>query len=975
MVKVFVLTIGHNTERQQDMKLQFKQYQMIEGEHYEFVYNNIDLDIHLHHIAPTWRDPHYDTVLRRGELGCAIGHIQIWKQMLKFSIPSAIVLEDDVLFQDSLIEHVTALCSQLTQIHCSYDWIYLSRKKMTEEKEEEVKHLHNANACVYAKYSYWTNAYVITYQGAKKLLTTYYENNIIPVDEFVSLMFDLSIRHYFLQEGIIQNVYNFNNNFIALALRENIVHCKPNNRSIIYASPYVDLFQIDCPIYIVTVATDDQDNGYQRFITSCKQYGFQYTILGLGKPWLGGDMTHSGGGYKINLLKEFLHTTSTLESSSILLFTDSYDVILNTSPQKIHKRFQSFNCNLLFAAEKYCYPNKQLASQYPPSTTSYGYLNSGGILGSVADFKIMLDAMETIHNQEDDQLAYTQMYLNHIHNIKVLEKNKRRMYIELDTKCQIFQCNLYNSDLTILETKRKIRNNETGQQACILHGNGSHYNKIKLNSISNYLQPLLLPSSNIPHPVKIHLPIHLMVVIEENMPYASIECIELLEQIEQITILIPTSFHPLQLSLLQSMIEHHAPFQKANLIYSPCIKTTLLELLFHAFEDNHHILLYSSACYYPNFKQTFTLLYEQYLNDQCGCIAPLIVRQDSNPSFSNFWGELDSHGYYKRSFDYFDIVEGKKQGIWNVPYLYSSYFLSHANLTKLFKGIQRIGDVHIDPSSSFPDYAMFLCYFYRCHNIFMYIINLPPLYKQGKLLDAVELSTAYHTEALICSHQYFKMREGWLKKYITSNTLTIYNQSQKVNVHDYVDVQQTFHRQIEEPLPDIYSFSFFTETFCDLLIRVAETANQWSDGIFSKEQYDERIQNNELYPTVDVHLKELGLQDMWEDFLCHYFSKIVEALYNGIQTKKINIAFIVKYDVDKQTNLKPHHDASVYTIDIALNAPPEYEGGGVYYTRQQHAITNLKKGSCIIHPGRMTHHHAGLPITKGKRYILVSFMV
>ena len=33
-----------------------------------------------------------------------------------------------------------------------------------------------------------------------------------------------------------------------------------------------------------------------------------------------------------------------------------------------------------------------------------------------------------------------------------------------------------------------------------------------------------------------------------------------------------------------------------------------------------------------------------------------------------------------------------------------------------------------------------------------------------------------------------------------------------------------------------------------------------------------------------------------------------------------------------------------------------------------------KKGYALIHPGRITHYHEGLPVTKGKKYVCVSFV-
>jgi hypothetical protein len=37
-------------------------------------------------------------------------------------------------------------------------------------------------------------------------------------------------------------------------------------------------------------------------------------------------------------------------------------------------------------------------------------------------------------------------------------------------------------------------------------------------------------------------------------------------------------------------------------------------------------------------------------------------------------------------------------------------------------------------------------------------------------------------------------------------------------------------------------------------------------------------------------------------------------------------------------------------------------------------VASTRRGWAIIHPGRLTHLHEGLPTTKGKRYIMVSFV-
>lgn len=77
----------------------------------------------------------------------------------------------------------------------------------------------------------------------------------------------------------------------------------------------------------------------------------------------------------------------------------------------------------------------------------------------------------------------------------------------------------------------------------------------------------------------------------------------------------------------------------------------------------------------------------------------------------------------------------------------------------------------------------------------------------------------------------------------------------------------------------------------------------------------------------------------------------------------------------EQDHLKPHHDASTYTINIALNRPNvDFEGGGCRFVRYNCSVLDTRVGWSFIHPGRLTHYHEGLVVTKGTRYIMVSFI-
>ncbi|MFH4979143.1 hypothetical protein AB6A40_005852, partial [Gnathostoma spinigerum] len=69
------------------------------------------------------------------------------------------------------------------------------------------------------------------------------------------------------------------------------------------------------------------------------------------------------------------------------------------------------------------------------------------------------------------------------------------------------------------------------------------------------------------------------------------------------------------------------------------------------------------------------------------------------------------------------------------------------------------------------------------------------------------------------------------------------------------------------------------------------------------------------------------------------------------------------------------HDASTYTVDIPLNQKDvDFEGGGVRYVRYNCTVPANEIGHAAMFPGRLTHLHEGLLVTKGVRYIAVSFL-
>lgn len=64
---------------------------------------------------------------------------------------------------------------------------YFGRKRLKEEPEPYVD---GASNLVHVGYSYWTLGYVISFKGAQKLLQSLPLEKLLPVDEFLPIMFD-----------------------------------------------------------------------------------------------------------------------------------------------------------------------------------------------------------------------------------------------------------------------------------------------------------------------------------------------------------------------------------------------------------------------------------------------------------------------------------------------------------------------------------------------------------------------------------------------------------------------------------------------------------------------------------------------------------------------------------------------------------------------------------------------------------------
>ena len=83
--------------------------------------------------------------------------------------------------------------------------------------------------------------------------------------------------------------------------------------------------------------------------------------------------------------------------------------------------------------------------------------------------------------------------------------------------------------------------------------------------------------------------------------------------------------------------------------------------------------------------------------------------------------------------------------------------------------------------------------------------------------------------------------------------------------------------------------------------------------------------------------------------------------------------FYVRYSAaaGQQRELSVHTDGSIFSFNILLNDPSDFDGGGTLF--EPSGLTAREgKGAAVGHSGQV--RHAGVAITRGERYLLVGFI-
>lgn len=598
--------------------------------------------------TPTWHNYHTGKMMTNGEIGCAMSHYLIWLDIVTTAEKdpatqndfTALILEDDIHFQENFIDDFN---KAMSEIIFHYELLYVGRQPCGLEQEYMVtEHIRTV------KYSYGAHAYILKYQGANKLVSCNYLDNIVPTDDFLAIMYGSTNRPH-------ADYYKEYSKLVCYAVHPNLVAINNpadsdtyNSEACVKINNYIFVDNNENKEFVIFCDHSKFINdAFTRFSDYCNIYGLPIIFE------------------NIETLRNILSSwTDDKSNKTLIMFIQYPNVIVLASPIDIINKFKTMtanNHNKIVAENNHTHHTKNSPHDY------YSFIGWGDIIKNhINGQKLSEDAIIV----DGTNVMYQHLNVLDDSTIKINFRKSNVSNVISDTTPCFF---VANNNIPLMNTIENYTGNNWNE----------YYSKC-----DNYEKFIHRPTC-IPN---IYVLIHLKNDIEYLKVLHSISYpkdklyINIATLNSQLMDLIPISFYE------NSEIMHKQEFKK------------FLET------DCHYFLYMEENYYLTGDGDDLSVL----VNHDKNIIAPLL--KNINDIQTNFWGAVTPGGYYSRSFDYIDIANNVKKGIWNVPYVRGVYLIKRHIIDKHLEGLTN--------NTKKNDYDMFLCEFFRKNFIFMYVTNI-----------------------------------------------------------------------------------------------------------------------------------------------------------------------------------------------------------------------------------------------------------
>jgi hypothetical protein len=156
--------------------------------------------------------------------------------------------------------------------------------------------------------------------------------------------------------------------------------------------------------------------------------------------------------------------------------------------------------------------------------------------------------------------------------------------------------------------------------------------------------------------------------------------------------------------------------------------------------------------------------------------------------------------------------------------------------------------------------------------------------------------------------------------------------------------------------PEILMMPFWTVEMCSAVIEAAEALGEFAS------HPDDPVPGREVsLATISPRLYENLESDLGERMWPRFREQWPLIDYYGLKD-----AFIIKYSLDSQTQLRIHHDVAQVSASVKLN--DDYVGARLDFPRQSFTNETVPVGSLLVWPSLVTHPHQTLPLVSGVKY-------
>jgi len=161
---------------------------------------------------------------------------------------------------------------------------------------------------------------------------------------------------------------------------------------------------------------------------------------------------------------------------------------------------------------------------------------------------------------------------------------------------------------------------------------------------------------------------------------------------------------------------------------------------------------------------------------------------------------------------------------------------------------------------------------------------------------------------------------------------------------------------VSEVGPELLVVPFWTREMCSAVIRAAEAVGGFAP------QPDDPVPGHEVsLALISPRLFEAVQNDLgariWPQLQGHW--PLID--YCGLRD-----AFVIKYSLDAQTELRIHHDVAQVSASVRLN--DDYTGAELEFPRQHFDNSSVPVGSLLVWPSLVTHPHQTRALESGTKY-------